>query len=48
MILDEQFHNAVIDQVEEMRKHLRRMQKPDELGEFTSPETMPMGIRGKG
>jgi hypothetical protein len=48
MLLDEQFHNAVIDQVEEMRKHLRRMQKPDELGEFTSPETMPMGIRGKG
>lgn len=47
MVLDEQFHNAVIDQVEELRKHMRRMQKPDELGEFISPESAPMGIRGK-
>ncbi len=47
MVLDEQFHNAVVDQVEELRKHLKRMQKPDELGEFNSPESAPMGIRGK-
>lgn len=46
-ILDMQFHNAVIDQIEDLRKHLRRLQNPDELGEFISPESAPMGIRSK-
>ncbi len=45
--LDEDFHNTVIDQVEELRKHLRRVQKPDEMGEFTNPESERMGLRGK-
>ena len=43
--LDNAFAAAVIEQVGELRQHLKRMQNADSLGDFESPESAPLGLR---
>lgn len=43
--LDARFAEAVMGQVEELREQLRRVQRPETLGDFVSPDAAPVGIR---
>ncbi len=43
--LDAVFGEAVLKQVEELRDHLRRVQHPENLSEFLSPDSGGLGIR---
>jgi len=43
--LGTRFADAVLLEIDELQKHLRRMRDPETLREFTSPDAEPMGLR---
>ena len=45
MTLDARFGEAVLNQVDQLTKQMRRLRDPDTLREFASPDAEPMGLR---
>jgi AAA+ superfamily predicted ATPase len=43
--LDARFGEAVLHQIDQLTKQMRRLRDPDTLREFASPDTEPMGLR---
>jgi hypothetical protein len=43
--LDQRYADTVLNQIEELRRHLQLLKDPDALGDFVNPDAAPVGIR---
>lgn len=43
--LDHRFAESVLNQIDELKRHLQLLKDPDALGDFVNPDAAPVGIR---